>query len=71
MEYVTVDEAAELLALTVWGIRERIRRGDMRAVRLGKRVWAIPREEVDRWKVLGRQKPGPKRRREQLGEEAG
>jgi excisionase family DNA binding protein len=60
MEYVTVQQAATELGLSLRGIRERIRRGDMRADRLGERVWAIPREEVERWKQLGRQRPGPK-----------
>jgi excisionase family DNA binding protein len=60
MEYITVEQAAAELGLTAWGIRDRIQRGAMRAERLGKRVWAIPREEVERWKQLGRQRPGPK-----------
>jgi excisionase family DNA binding protein len=59
MEYVTVRQAADELGLSLRSIRERIRRGDMRAERLGERVWAIPREEVERWKQLGRQRPGP------------
>jgi excisionase family DNA binding protein len=60
MEYLSVDEAAAALGLTVRAIRLRIQRGDMRAERIGMRVWAIPREEVERWRAIGRLKPGPK-----------
>lgn len=60
MEYVTVGQAAGALGLSVRGIRERITRGEMRAERLGARVWAIPVSEVERWKLIGRLKPGPK-----------
>jgi excisionase family DNA binding protein len=69
MEYVTVQQAADELGLSLRGIRERIRRGDMRAERLGERVWAIPREEVERWKQLGRQRPGPKPSKTRRSEE--
>jgi len=62
MEYMTVQQAAEALGMSVRGIRERIERGDMRAERLGPRLWAIPRDEVERWQAMGRQKPGPKPR---------
>ena len=57
---MTVQQAAEALGMSRRGVQERIERGEMRAERLGNRVWAIPREEVERWKALGRQKPGPK-----------
>jgi excisionase family DNA binding protein len=60
VEYVTVQEAAAALGLSDRGIRERIERGEMRAVRLGPRMWAIPRDELDRWRGTGRLKPGPK-----------
>ena len=60
MEYLSVDEAAAALGLTVRAIRLRIQRGDMRAERIGVRVWAIPREEVERWRAIGRLKPGPR-----------
>jgi len=62
MEYVTVEQAAAALGLSVRAIRARIARGDMRAERLGQRVWAIPLAEIERWRDLGRQKPGPKPR---------
>jgi len=68
MEYVTVEQAAAALGLSVRAIRARIGRGDMRAERLGQRVWAIPSAEVERWRALGRQKPGPKPRHETRGQ---
>ena len=65
MEYLSVSEAAGELGLSVWGVRDRIERGDVRAERLGTSVWAIPRAEVERWKALGRKKPGRKPKRQQ------
>ena len=59
---VTVPQAAQLLGLSERGILKRIERGDMRAERLGGKVWVIPREEVERWQQLGRQRPGRKPR---------
>ena len=61
--YQSVNEAAAALGMSRQGIQRRISRGDMRAVRIGARVWVIPPDEVERWKQLGRQKPGPKPRR--------
>ena len=57
---VTVPQAAQLLGLTERGVLKRIQRGDMRAERLGGKVWVIRREEVERWQQLGRQRPGRK-----------
>jgi excisionase family DNA binding protein len=63
VEYMTVEQAASELAISARGIRARVTRGEMRAERLGARLWAIPRDEVERWRTLGRQKPGPKQRK--------
>ncbi len=57
---VTVREAAEQLGLTVFGIARRLQHGDMRGVKVNPRLWLIPVEEVERWRKLGRIKPGPK-----------
>ena len=67
MEYLTVREAAVALGLSVLTVNARIERGEMKAERLGARIWAIPRTEVDRWKTIGRQKPGRKPRAESQG----
>ena len=67
---ITVPQAAKLLGLSESGIHKRIERGDMRAERLGGKVWVIPREEVERWQQLGRQRPGRKpHRRPDAGRE--
>lgn len=35
---LTVAEAAEVLRLSEWSVREAIKRGDLRAVRIGGRI---------------------------------
>ncbi len=60
-DYMTVDEAARELGLTRRGVHKRIERGDMRAERFGDRVVLIPVDEVQRWREIGRLKPGPKK----------
>jgi len=63
MEYeeMTVQEAAASLGVSVPGIQRRIQRGDMKARRVGARVYVIPRAEVERWRQLGKRRPGPKK----------
>ena len=57
---MTVQEAAVALGMSRRGVQERIDRGEMKAERAGARLWLIPLAEVECWKALGRQKPGPK-----------
>ena len=59
---VTVTEAAAELGLTVHAVAKRLRRGQMKGERVSPRLWLVPREEVERWKEIGRMKPGPRRR---------
>jgi excisionase family DNA binding protein len=61
-ELVTVAEAAAELGMSVRGLLKRLERGDMSGERVNPRLWLIPISEVERWKQLGRQKPGPKPR---------
>ena len=63
-DYMTVSEAARELGVTERAIHKRITSGHMRAERFGERAVLIPTEEVDRWREIGRLKPGPKRRTE-------
>ena len=63
-EYLTVSEAARELGLTERAIHKRITSGHMRVERFGERAVLIPLEEVERWRQLGRLKPGPKPRTE-------
>jgi len=57
---LTVQEAAVELGITVRGVQERLRRGAMQGERVTPQLWLIPRAEVERWKALGRQRPGRK-----------
>ena len=63
-EYMTVSEAARELGVSTRAIHKRIADGTMKAERFGALVWQIPVSEVERWRRLGRQKPGPKPRRQ-------
>lgn len=56
---VTVAEAARELGLSVEAVHKRLRAGVMRGERISPRLWLVPRAEVERWRVLGRRKPGP------------
>jgi excisionase family DNA binding protein len=62
-EYMTVNQAARVLGLAPVTVRLRLRKGIMRGERLG-RDWLIPREEVERWRDVGRLPSGPKPRGE-------
>lgn len=64
-DLLTVAEAAQELGMTVRGVQERLRRGMMRGERVSPRLWMIQREEVERWRALGRQRPGRKAGRQQ------
>jgi len=60
-EYLTVAEVARELGMTERAIHKRITSGHMRAERFGERVVLVPTEEVERWRGVGKLKPGPKR----------
>jgi excisionase family DNA binding protein len=60
---MTVTQAAESLGLSPAGIRRRIERGEMKATLVSPKLWLIPTEEVERWRDIGRRKPGPPKRR--------
>ena len=57
---MTVTQAAEVLGLSPAGVRRRIERGEMKANLISPRLWVIPVEEVERWKQLGKLRPGPR-----------
>lgn len=57
---LTVAEVAAALGLTVAGVNSRLRRGAMRGVKVNPRLWLIPADEVERWRGVGKLKPGPK-----------
>jgi excisionase family DNA binding protein len=60
---LTVADAARELGMSARAILNRIQRGEMQAQRMGARLWVVPRVEVERWREVGRLKPGPKRHR--------
>lgn len=64
-EKMTVPEAAAALGVDVSTIRRRLQRGDMRGEHIHRLLWLIPQDEVERWRQIGRQKPGPKPKRQQ------
>jgi excisionase family DNA binding protein len=73
MKNMTVPEAAAILGLTPQAVRRRIHNGDMRAERIGARLWLISPREVERWQLRGRIRQGRPRgnantRRTILGE---
>jgi excisionase family DNA binding protein len=53
MEYLTIAEAAAELGVPERTVRYRVARGLMKGERIGKRVWAIPVDEVEVWKTRG------------------
>jgi excisionase family DNA binding protein len=57
---LTVGEAARELGLSVRAVQRRLEHGLLSGRNVGGRVWLIPREEVERAKVAGRLRPGPK-----------
>ena len=60
--FVTVTQTARELGLAPQTIQARLKRGAMRGVLVHPRLWLIPKSEVERWRQLGKQKPGPKPR---------
>jgi hypothetical protein len=58
---LTVIEAAAMLGIKPVSVRYRCERGMFPgAVNPGRRVWMIPREEVEAAARIGRLHPGPK-----------
>ena len=61
---VTVAEAAQELGVSIRAVQNRILAGDMKAERVTPRLYLIPREEVERWKPIGKRKGGRPRKQE-------
>ena len=58
--YLNVRQAAAALGVSGRTVRDRLLTGSMTGELLYGYLWIVPQEEVERWKVLGRQKPGRK-----------
>jgi excisionase family DNA binding protein len=65
--YMHLTEAARELGVTRRALLARIARGDMTALRVHEKLWLVSTEEVERWKSLGKLKPGPKPQRAESG----
>jgi excisionase family DNA binding protein len=52
-DFLTVAEAAAVLGLPERTISYRLQKGFMRGERAGRRLWLIPRAEVERWRGRG------------------
>ena len=64
---MTLTEAARELGLDPSTLRYRLQRGDMQGEKVGPRAWLIPRREVERWREVGRLKPGRKPKQQKEG----
>lgn len=49
-KYLSTEEAAVALGLTDGRIRQMLRAGELIGEKLGRRSWAIPSSEIDRFK---------------------
>ena len=61
-DMLTVAETARALGLSERGIQDRLRRGTMRGIRIGQRLWVVPRDEVEAWQEKGKLRPGRPRK---------
>ncbi len=57
---MTVREAAAALGVSERTIQLRIEQQSMKAERFGARSWMIAEREVERWRRMGKLKPGRK-----------
>lgn len=58
MREYTVRDAASALGMSEQAIRARIGRGDMKARRIGARLWLISAREVEKWRKIGKVREG-------------
>ncbi len=56
-DFLSVTETAADLGLTVGRIRQLLLAGEMDGHKLGKKLWAIPRSEVEKQKRLRKTPP--------------
>ena len=65
---MTPAQAAAELGISERAVQYRLKTGLLRGENYGGRFWLIPRDEVERAKVVGRLKPGPPKRIPKPGE---
>ena len=63
LDMVTVAEAAAELGISPRAVLHRIEQGEIKARKITPRMYLVPRQEVERWKPIGKRKGGrpPKR----------
>ena len=57
---MTIAEASRVLGLHHATVHRRLQSGVMRGERVHEKLWLIPREEVERFRGVGKLKRGPK-----------
>lgn len=57
--YLTVEQAAEALAVTTGRVRQILRAGELRGRKFGTPPWYVHRDEIDRYQAV---RHGPGRR---------
>ena len=48
LEYVTSQEAAEIIGVTVGRVSQLRKSGDLQAIKVDNRTWLIPRSEAEK-----------------------
>ena len=48
IEYVSTQEAAEIIGVTVGRVSQLRRSGELRAIKVDNRTWLIPRGEAEK-----------------------
>jgi excisionase family DNA binding protein len=64
----TVAETAQALGLSVRAIQDRIRKGEMAAEKITPRLYLVHRNEIERWKPVGKRKGGRPRKQPTVAE---
>ena len=48
IDYYSTRQAAQKLGINISALMRRIRSGDIKATKMGKWVWAIPKAQIDK-----------------------
>jgi excisionase family DNA binding protein len=64
----TVAETAQVLGLSVRAVQDRIRKGEMAAEKITPRLYLVHRNEIERWKPVGKRKGGRPRKEATIAE---
>ena len=56
-DYLTVAQMAEKVGMSVRWVRDQIARGELKATRMGVKLWRIPRAEAEAFEQRMAQQP--------------